>query len=190
MIIAITGCSGSGKSFVSNMLSKKIEAIIPTHTTTRAPRKDDNGFYKYVTKEQFLNMMTNNEFFVASGDGSRYYGVEMSEIEETKQVSSIQIINVSLKDIGTLSGSSDTIIVLTKHKNFVRDFFRKGIIDKVGIVEAINRFFIYLHDYLHNYRQIKSCVSYTIVFEDMLSSTEERIDKIAYELVGDRLKIG
>lgn len=186
MIIAITGCSGSGKSFVSNVLSEKIGAIMPTHTTTRAPRKDDNGFYKYVTKERFLNMITNNEFFIASGDGRRYYGVEMCELEEAKKISSMQIINVSLKDIGTLSGRPDTIIVLTKHRNFVRDFFRKGIIDKVGIVEAINRFFIYLYDYLHNYRKIKSFVSYIVVFEDKLSSIEERIDEIVYELVGAR----
>lgn len=184
MIIAVTGCSGSGKTYVSNRLSKKIGAVMPTHTTTRTPRKEDNGFYKYVAKEQFLNMMANNEFFVASGDGTRYYGVEKSELDKAKQVSGIQIINVSLKDIGVLGRNSDVVIVLTKHKKFVRDFFRKGIIHKVGIVESVSRFFVYIYDYWHNYREIKKYISYTIVFDDMLNLTEKKIDTIACELIG------
>lgn len=80
MVIAILGCSGSGKTTLTNKLINTYGHYCPKHVTTREPRKDDNGFYEYVSKEMFLSMQKEGEFWIASGDGKRYYGIKRHDV--------------------------------------------------------------------------------------------------------------
>lgn len=157
MIIAICGCSGVGKSTFSNYLIDVYGFNCPIHTTSRAPRKDDMNFYNYVSKEKFLNMIDNNEFFIASGDGIRYYGIEKKEMD--KMHGNIVII-ISLKDLPILVKKKNVTTVILKY-NSISQLFENGLFRKVGFLEAIKRIFIYYSDYVKYKDYIKE-VDYII----------------------------
>lgn len=53
-IIAVTGPSGAGKTTLVNELSKRHNLAVPKHCTTREPRGDDNGLYRYLTHEEYF----------------------------------------------------------------------------------------------------------------------------------------
>ena len=182
IVLAITGCSGSGKSLITKIIMKKIEAKCPLHTTTRRMRKDDSNFYKYVSRQEFLEMEKNKLFYVSSGDRKRCYGVELKEMKKVQTDSNIQIINISLKDIDYLANYKEVFFIQTKYKRFFPDFFINGIIKKVGWYESICRFFIYIHDWIKYKESIKKYITYNIIFDKDYNKICESIDKILFDI--------
>ena len=70
-IIAVMGPSGAGKTTLANNLVLKNSVVIPRHTTTRHPRKDDEqGFYRYLTHDEYSKMYNEGLFLISSGDGN------------------------------------------------------------------------------------------------------------------------
>jgi guanylate kinase len=116
--LAITGPSGAGKTCLSNYLRDKYKYPYPVHTTTREKRPDDeNGFYRYVSVEEFLEKVENKEFLFYSGYKGRYYGILKSDFEETFNKNLGLVINVNYMDLEQLSLIKEkynmTIIQLT-----------------------------------------------------------------------------
>ena len=105
-IIAVTGPSGAGKTTLVNELSKRHNLAVPKHCTTREPRGDDNGLYRYLTHEEYANYIYRGEFFFSSGDGpevkkeyGNFYGILMDDIAEAWKKSDTIIIYISYKDL-------------------------------------------------------------------------------------------
>ena len=109
-IIAIMGPSGSGKTTLGNMLSQKNNIVIPMHTTTRAKRKDDiEGFYRYLSHDEYRQCYLNGDFLLSSGDGpvispkyGNFQGVFIKDCELAWQKSKDILLYTSYKDIVTL----------------------------------------------------------------------------------------
>lgn len=102
--IAVTGPSGAGKTTLSNYLRKKYNYPFVIHTTTRRPRSDDEeGFYRYISVEEFKRRVLNNEFLFYSGYKDRYYGILKDDFFRVYNNSSGVIINVNYMDLEQLS---------------------------------------------------------------------------------------
>lgn len=70
IMIAIMGPSGGGKTTLGDKLYERHEISIPIHCTTRNPRNDDRtGFYRYLSHEEYNNLLCMQKFLISSGDG-------------------------------------------------------------------------------------------------------------------------
>lgn len=106
-IIAIMGPSGVGKTTLGNNLATKLHFAIPRHCTTREHRADDaEGFYRYLSHEEYNAKFFNQEFLISSGDGTviskengNFYGVLRLDCETAWELSDKIILFVSYKDI-------------------------------------------------------------------------------------------
>lgn len=88
-LIVISGPSGSGKStLIRRLLQKHGELVFSTSHTTRPRRKReiDGKDYHFVSKEQFQQMIGNDEFVEWALVYDNYYGTSYGEIEsKTKE---------------------------------------------------------------------------------------------------------
>ncbi len=83
-IIVISGPSGSGKStLIARLMKKHPEIIFSTSHTTRPIRgKEVNGSdYHFIPREEFLEMVKNDEFVEWAEVYGNYYGTSYREIE-------------------------------------------------------------------------------------------------------------
>ena len=83
-IFIISGPSGCGKNTVYDALTQKTDSLMQTvSVTTRAPRNGENDGvdYYFVSKEEFLNKIQNDEFIEYVNYGENYYGTLKSEVE-------------------------------------------------------------------------------------------------------------
>ena len=109
IIVALTGPSGVGKTTISDLLIERDLFVLPRHTTTRNARLDDKeGFYRYITHDEFKQKCINDEFLFWSGDSSQiskkfgnYYGILNSDYEIVSDNEKI-IIYISYKDIDSI----------------------------------------------------------------------------------------
>lgn len=151
-IIAVMGPSGAGKTTLANNLVLKNSVAIPRHTTTRYPRKDDEqGFYRYLTHDEYRKMYNDGLFLISSGDGKEikketgnFYGVLKSDCLEAFEKSDIILLFASYKDILSLvnlnkAGFNVKIVNLTfteieknMRKRLVGNFEREHTIEDIN----------------------------------------------------------
>jgi guanylate kinase len=87
-ILALTGPSGVGKTTVSRMLSKVCSEYVEQVpiVTTRSKKNDDDGEYRYVTKEEFGGLLAAQAMaaftHIPSNEEERWYGYRKSDIEK------------------------------------------------------------------------------------------------------------
>ena len=109
-IIAITGPSGVGKTTLGEKLASNEEITIARQCTTRKKRSDDkDGFYRYLSHEEYKKLYDSGEFLISSGDSSiisreygNFYGVLINDCIDAWKNSDIIILIVSYKDIDRL----------------------------------------------------------------------------------------
>ena len=84
-LIIFVGPSGVGKATIEKkiFLKKKLNIEFSISATTRKPRPNEknNVDYYFITKEQFIEKISNNEFLEWSNHLDLYYGTLKSEIE-------------------------------------------------------------------------------------------------------------
>ena len=119
-----------GKDTVKNKLIEKNNkyTTLPSYTS-RSPRATDipNVTYNFVTKEQFEEMISNNELYEYSLYHNNYYGTSRKLLEEKLQEGKIII-----KDID-VNGTEDLIKIFKDKVKMVTIFLR------VSKEELLNR---------------------------------------------------
>jgi len=81
----IAACSGTGKSTVCQKLLKEwSHARLSISYTTRAPREgeEDGIHYHFISKEEFLEMRSQNQFLESAQVHDQYYGTGRAKTEE------------------------------------------------------------------------------------------------------------
>ena len=59
--------------------------------------------------------------------------------------------------------------IMTIYNNLILDYFRFGVIKKVGMLESVKRLFIYLSDIFKNRKVIKETVNYKLKLNKIYS---------------------
>lgn len=109
-IIAIMGPSGAGKTTLGDLLVSRNGFSVSKHATTRNRRNDDKeGFYRYLSHEEYRMLVENDAFFITSGDGpvvskeyGNFYGVLKQDCLSVFNKGNNIILYVSYKDIDRL----------------------------------------------------------------------------------------
>lgn len=103
-IVILVGPSATGKDTIAKLLEKNYEYNFVISTTTRPIRKGESekNPYYFITKDEFLNKVKNDEMIeyreyhtmVNGVSDIWYYGVEKKEIENKKYVAVLDIIGL------------------------------------------------------------------------------------------------
>ena len=130
MLVILSGVAGAGKDTVKNKLIKKNSnyTTLPSYTS-RNPRATDipNVTYNFVTKEQFEDMIKNNELYEYSLHHNNYYGTSKKLLQEKLDEGKIII-----KDID-VNGTEDLVNLLKNEVKILTIFLR------VSREELLNR---------------------------------------------------
>lgn len=82
----VAGCSGVGKGTLLKLfLERNPEVKFSVSATTRKPRdgEKDGVNYFFITKDEFKNAITNNEFLEWAEFSGNFYGTKKSFVEKT-----------------------------------------------------------------------------------------------------------
>lgn len=110
IIIALFGESGSGKDTGVRLLTSKFKSlhhIIPTTTRPMRDTETNNVDYYFVNKEQFIQGITNNDFYTINYYNNWSYGINKNEIENNP----ISIGAFSIKDIKQLLNFDNLTVI-------------------------------------------------------------------------------
>lgn len=194
-IIAIMGPSGAGKTTLGDILSSRQEIAIPRHCTTRSQRGDDrNDFYRYLTHDEYRELLEEEQFLISSGDGpvvrkeyGNFYGVLINDCLNAWQKSNVIILFVSYKDIESLIALKEKQIdVDIVNLTFVD--IEKGVASRLinsptrehSQKEINNRIQCALSD-TEKYSKALTLYAKTIVYTDILD-IEQTYNKVCTDL--------
>ena len=85
LLIILSGPSGCGKgTIVSRILKEREDTILSVSVTTRAPRPGEiDGFhYRFITAEEFDNMVQRNDLLEYAQYSGNCYGTPRTAVEE------------------------------------------------------------------------------------------------------------
>lgn len=100
MVIVLSGPSGVGKGTIYKEILARLDNVaVSISVTTRAPRTGeiDGVQYFFVNKEQFKNMIDNNEFLEYAQTVDNYYGTPISQVEAQTQLGNDIILEIDVK---------------------------------------------------------------------------------------------
>ncbi|MCD7780949.1 MAG: guanylate kinase [Candidatus Gastranaerophilales bacterium] len=114
----ISGCSGVGKGTLLKLfLQKNPEVKLSISATTRLPRENekDGINYFFISKEEFLSEVNNNEFLEWAEFSGNYYGTKKSFVEKTLNEGNDLILEIEVqgaKQVKTKMPEAITIFIM------------------------------------------------------------------------------
>ena len=91
-LVVVSGPSGVGKgTIVKTLVSRRNDVVESVSCTTRAPRKGEvhGREYYFLTKEEFLKRIKENDFLEYDEHFGNYYGTPKSFVRETLKEKSV-----------------------------------------------------------------------------------------------------
>lgn len=91
VLLVISGPSGVGKGTITEVLKKSDDMSLSISYTTRKPREGevDGIHYFFVSKDEFLNGIENNEFLEYSNHFDNYYGTPKKFVLDKLKTSNV-----------------------------------------------------------------------------------------------------
>jgi len=145
LILIISGPSGAGKTTLLQFLPSENFYFSVSHTT-RSPRKEEvNGKdYYFVSKEEFLKMIKNDEFLEWVEIFGTYYGTSLKEIDKAILQNKHLVLDIEVIGATRLrnffGNSAIFIFILPPNLEVLKERLRKrGTEDEIEIEKRINR---------------------------------------------------
>ena len=129
MLVILSGVSGSGKDTIKRALIERLDNVesLPSYTS-RAPREGEvpGEIYNFVSKEQFEEMISNNEFYEYNVHHENYYGTSRVLMNEKLKAG-----KVIVKDID-VNGTENLVKLLGNDTRVVTIFLKvpKDVLEK------------------------------------------------------------
>lgn len=129
MLVLLSGVSGAGKDTIKKELIKRNENIISLPSYTSRPMRPGDiagETYNFVSKEEFENMIENNEFYEYDLHHENYYGTSRKLMNEK-----IQSGKIIVKDI-EVNGVENLMNILKEDTRVISIFLRvpKDVLEK------------------------------------------------------------
>ena len=107
-LVILSGPSGSGKTSVAREVCKKIgleKTYFSISTTTRSPREGEvNGVdYFFVTKDEFLKDIEENQFLEWAEVHGNYYGTSLKQIKNALQDGKIVFLDIDVQGFESIN---------------------------------------------------------------------------------------
>ncbi len=121
MLVILSGVSGAGKDTIKKELIKRMDNVISLPSfTSRQPREgEEEGVqYHFITREEFLEKINNNEFYEYDLHHNNYYGTSRKLMNEK-----IQSGKIIVKDIEV--NGTENLIQLLKNETKIVPIFLK-----------------------------------------------------------------
>lgn len=145
LILIISGPSGAGKTTLLQFLPSENFYFSVSHTT-RSPRKEEvNGKdYYFVSKEEFLKMIKNDEFLEWVEIFGTYYGTSLKEIDKAILQNKHLVLDIEVIGATRLrnffGNSAIFIFILPPNLEVLKERLKKrGTEDEIEIEKRINR---------------------------------------------------
>ncbi len=116
-LIVVSGPSGAGKSTVTKIARDKLHIPLTKSATTRKPRQDetDGKDYYFLTEEEFMKRVNNDEFFEWAKVHDNYYGTLKSEVEKKREEGNTVLLEIDVQG-GLIVKKKDPSAVLVFFK--------------------------------------------------------------------------
>lgn len=118
-ILVVSGPSGSGKtSLAREVVDVSNNAYFSISTTTRAPRNgEENGYdYFFISKEEFLKQIEENQFLEWAEVHGNYYGTSLKPINDALNEGKLVVFDIDVQGHRLLRqkyGNSITSVFIT-----------------------------------------------------------------------------
>ena len=92
VLMAVSGPSGAGKgTIVKTLIQRRADVVESVSCTTREPREGEvhGKHYFFLSKEEFLRRIDENDFLEYDEHFGNYYGTPKSFVEETLKTKSV-----------------------------------------------------------------------------------------------------
>ncbi|TCT16939.1 guanylate kinase [Natranaerovirga pectinivora] len=124
LLIIISGFSGSGKGTIIKKLIEDYNYCVSISATTRQPRdyEEHGREYFFSSKDEFLNMINNNELIEWAEYCNNYYGTPKKYVEEKLQEGQDVILEIEMEG---------ALLVKEKHPDAVLIFITPPTIDEL-----------------------------------------------------------
>ena len=141
-ILVVSGPSGSGKtSLCKAMCAKNDDFYFSISTTTRPKRSDekDGADYFFVTKEEFLSGIENNNFIEWAEVHGNFYGTSKTQISNQLEKNKTVVVDIDVQGHSNIRklfpGITSSVFVTTNGLNILRHRLEKRGTDKKEIIE-------------------------------------------------------
>ncbi len=121
MLVILSGVSGAGKDTIKKELIKRMENVIslPSYTSREPRAGEEEGVqYHFITKEEFIGKIRNEEFYEYDIHHNNYYGTSRKLMNEKLQSGKIIV-----KDI-EVNGTENLIKLLRNETKLVTIFLK------------------------------------------------------------------
>ena len=121
MLVILSGVSGAGKDTIKKELIKRMDNVISLPSfTSRQPREgEEEGIqYHFITREEFLEKINNDEFYEYDLHHNNYYGTSRKLMNEK-----IQSGKIIVKDI-EVNGTENLLQLLKDETKIVPIFLK------------------------------------------------------------------
>lgn len=159
ILFIVSGPSGSGKTTLTKRVTEAIDNLrFSISFTTRHPRPEeiDGVDYRFISKEQFENMIRNGKFVEWATVYGNLYGTPVEELERAKSSGVDIILDMDVQGANSIKnkyGSGVYIFVTPSSYDVLKD---RLLIRKEGMAEITKRLEnvrkemeeIHLYDYI------------------------------------------
>jgi len=181
-LVVLSGPSGSGKTSVAREVCKRIgedKTYFSISSTTRSPRagEKDGVDYFFLSKDQFLEDIQNNQFLEWAEVHGNYYGTSFKAINKALKQGKLVILDIDVQGFENIIKSkklkkiTTTVFITTPNLDELKDrLYKRASDDQEIILQRIK----------NSKKEIKYIKEYDyIIINDNIKTASKQFNAIA-----------